>query len=222
MLKGEKMSKSKGNVVDPLTLIENYGVDTYRYFLLREVPFGLDGTFSEEALISRYNSDLANDLGNLLNRTLTMAEKYFEGKVPEPGDRGSGTVKDLQKKAISLADELDKAIPQLDFAGALAKIWEVINIANKLIEDAKPWALAKENKIEELQALIYALLESLRIIAISISPFMPGTAKGILGQLGIKEDPENRKLSDIKMWGGLKAGEKVNKTKPLFPRIETT
>ena len=222
VLKGEKMSKSKGNVVDPLTLIENYGVDTYRYFLLREVPFGLDGTFSEEALISRYNSDLANDLGNLLNRTLTMAEKYFEGKVPEPGDRGSGTVKDLQKKAISLADELDKAIPQLDFAGALAKIWEVINIANKLIEDAKPWALAKENKIEELQALIYALLESLRIIAISISPFMPGTAKGILGQLGIKEDPENRKLSDIKMWGGLKAGEKVNKTKPLFPRIETT
>lgn len=227
VIKGEKMSKSKGNVVDPVALIATYGVDTYRYFLLREVPFGLDGAFSEEAIVSRYNSDLANDLGNLLNRTLTMAEKYFEGKVPHrrggavEEDMTPGRCEQLQDKAVALADELEKAMPQLDFSGALVKIWEVINTANKLIEDTKPWALAKENRTEELSALIYSLLESLRIIALSIYPFMPSTSKSILEQLGRKDLPEDMKLSDIRTWGGLKAGEKVNKTKPLFPRIET-
>jgi methionyl-tRNA synthetase len=222
VVKGEKMSKSKGNVVDPLMMIENYGIDAYRYFLLREVPFGLDGTFSEEALISRYNSDLANDLGNLLNRTLTMAEKYFEGKIPKVGSRKLEvrSWESLKDKVLRLADELDKTIPQLDFVGALTKIWEVINTANKLIEDSKPWTLAKENKTDELAMLIYSLLESLRIVSLSIYPFMPLTSKSILEQLGKKDSPENMKLSDIKTWGGLIEGEKVNKAKPLFPRIE--
>jgi methionyl-tRNA synthetase len=216
IVKGEKMSKSKGNVVDPVALIDKYGIDTYRYFLLREIPFGLDGAFSEEAIISRYNSDLANDIGNLLNRTLTMVEKYFEGNVPAV----SG-IEALKDKSVALAPELEKRMQELDFAGALSKIWEVVNTANKLIEDSKPWALAKEKKTKELQSLLYSLLESLRIVALSIYPFMPATSKSIMKQLGVEEDPSRMKFSDVSTWGLLKAGLKVNKSAPLFPRIET-
>lgn len=221
IVKGEKMSKSKGNVVDPVALMDKYGIDAYRYFLLREVPFGLDGAFSEEALISRYNSDLANDLGNLLNRTLTMVEKYFAGSVPQHKMCDTQYEKILKAKALALADELDHLMPKLDFATALSKIWEVIGVANKLIEDSKPWTLAKENKTEDLQSLLYALLESLRIIALSIYPFMPATSKSIMSQLGIEEDPAGMQFSCIKSWGLLKEGSKVRKLAPLFPRIET-
>lgn len=223
VVKGEKMSKSKGNVVDPLDLIGRYGVDPYRYFLLREVTFGLDGAFSEEALVTRYNSDLANDLGNLLNRTLTMAEKYFGGNVPVGGNgewvKGNG--KKLKEKAGALAGELEKTIPNFNFAVALDKIWELVNMANKSIEESKPWALAKENKTEELACVIYSLLESLRIVAVSISPFMPETAKKIYGQLGLKPDDVDRlKIADISTWGNLKSGSFIKKSAPLFPRIE--
>ncbi|MCX5680143.1 MAG: class I tRNA ligase family protein, partial [Candidatus Omnitrophica bacterium] len=131
VIKGEKMSKSKGNVVDPLDMISRYGVDPYRYFLLREVSFGLDGTFSEDALIARYNSDLANDLGNLLNRTLTMAEKYFDGKVPAVTDKRSQVTGKMRDIAGALGGELEKAIPNFDFIAALEKIWALINAANK-------------------------------------------------------------------------------------------
>ncbi len=211
---GEKMSKSKGNVVDPVEIATRFGVDAYRYFLLRETAFGHDGTFSEEALTLRFNTDLANDLGNLLHRSLTMCEKYFEGVVPPRGDT-AGLIGQEASTLIATAEKIPAAIAplmeRLAFSEALAEIWQVISRANKFIENSAPWTLSKEGKAAELQAVIRTLLEVLRATAREIWPFMPATGQSLWTQLGLSGAPGKAAFTD---------GHRIAKGAPLFPRIE--
>ena len=215
---GQKMSKSFGNAIDPISITDKCGVDAFRYFMLREVPFGLDGNFAYSALENRINNDLGNDLGNLLHRTLSMTEKYFNGEIPKV-DCSSQPDNILAKELLLLENQVEQHMNNVQFSLTLESIWQYIKQANKYVEDSKPWALAKdEARKDELARTIYNLNESLRLIAVFISPFMPNTSDNIYKQLGILEDETEMKRST--KWGVLKPGIKVKKGDPLFPRLE--
>lgn len=225
---GEKMSKSKGNAVDPVEVANRFGVDAYRYFLLRETAFGSDGLFSEEALTLRYNTDLANDLGNLLHRSLTMCEKYFDGVIPSgvPTEQNSSDIaeraRNLQASAAHLFAKVDGKMRDLAFSEALREIWAVINEANKFIESSAPWTLHKQGKNDDLRRVIIALAETLRAVAKTSRPFIPEKAKELWKQIGMSEDID-KPLSVLELETSAHltmAGVKIQKGVPLFPRIE--
>jgi len=214
-----KMSKSLGNVVKPLDLKDKYGLDPFRYFLLRDMVFGLDSSFSEEAFVQRINSDLANDLGNLVSRTMQMAIKYGNGEVPSPGALVDED-RILPDAAARMVIEVESCFENLGLHKALIAIWEFVNVTNKYIVEREPWVLAKDpaNRIR-LETVLYNLLEALRITAVLITPFMPDSASKIMGQLGIA-DPSGQNIQSIRNWGGLQAGSKLKRGGPLFPRVE--
>lgn len=218
ILEGGKMSKSKGNVVDPVVLCERYGVDAIRYFLLRDIPFGSDGTFSNEALITRINSDLANDLGNLVSRTVAMVNKYFGGTIPT--ERTAGEFDDdLITLATATKAKVEAYADEMQFSQALTELWALISRTNKYIDETAPWVLAKdEANRARLAAVMYNLCEAIRIISILVSPFLPHTAPKIQAQLGAPAAVLSWEQAGE--WGLLPDGFSVQKGEIIFPRID--
>ena len=214
---GEKMSKSKGNVVDPFKMAELYGADAFRYFLLREVPFGHDGDFSEAALVGRINSDLANDLGNLLNRTLQMIVSYRDGVVPA-GKLDDPLDNELRALAKATLERVDEAMERFAFDEALKTVWALVGRANKYIDETMPWKLAKEGQEKKLDSVLLSLYEALRLSALLIAPYMPGTSRRIWEQLGLDGSPLELLYDDFVWSAG--AGTRVRKAEVLFPRID--
>ena len=215
------MSKSKGNVIYPETLIDRYGLDATRYFLLREMPVSQDGVFSPEAFVERYNFDLCNDLSNLLNRTVSMVNKYFEGQVPNYNGQKNEVDEEFEKFTEEQINKFEEKFEEYEIANALQEIWTLISRTNKYIDETMPWSLAKdeENK-DKLESCIYHLIESLRKIAILIKPFMNATAENIFNQIGINNE-------DLKKWKTLREYNKIIDTRviekgnPIFMRLNT-
>ncbi|MBQ4092578.1 MAG: methionine--tRNA ligase [Firmicutes bacterium] len=213
-----KMSKSKGNVVDPMVLADKYSTDALRYFLLREFIFGTDGNYSEDVLINRINVDLANDFGNLLSRTTAMITKFQDGVIAAP------TVKtefddELLELFKTVPEEMAEYMEKLEFHNAFASVWKIITKANKYIDECAPWALNKNGEKEKLATVLYNMAEAIRIATILLTPVMPNTPAKVFAQLGIAEQTELQDW-DALAYGGIKAGTVINRGEPIFPRLE--
>lgn len=221
-VEGKKMSKSLGNVVDPGAMAAEYGVDAFRYFLLREVPFGLDGDFSREALIHRINADLANDLGNLVSRVLAMLDKYRQGVVPRVVSFGSEALdEELRDSLTGVLEAVDQAMGELAFHKALTAIWGYVGLVNRYVDATAPWVLAKDpGRAGRLDQVLYNACEALRAVGLLVFPFLPKTGREMWRRLGVQRPADEGRLEELEDWGGLPAGVQTERGESLFPRIE--
>jgi methionyl-tRNA synthetase len=207
-------------VIDPNEVVDTYGADAFRYFVLREVPFGLDGDFSTETFVTRFNTELANDLGNLLSRVLTMVGKYFGGRIPAAGAE-DGSDRELRETALALPAAIDADLAGLAFNRYLQDVWQLVTRANRYVEENAPWTLAKKNDMTRLASVLYNLAESLRLIALYLYPVIPGTAQKIWNAIGIDGRLTASRMEQDRQWGTLAAGTAVRPGGQLFPRIDT-
>jgi methionyl-tRNA synthetase len=219
-VEGEKMSKSLGNVVDPYKIVDEFGQDVFRYFLLREIPFGQDGDFSRSGIIGRINGELANGLGNLVSRTIGMIKKYNDGVIPVPGSLLQPDV-NIKEHALKTVRKFDEYMDEIAFSKSLSTLWDYIGIVNKYIDESAPWSLAKVGEKERLDTILWVLVESIRIVAILAYPFMPGSATEIWSMLGYGERLESVRISDAKEWGRSNPGTNVGDVKSIFPRYDS-
>jgi methionyl-tRNA synthetase len=216
---GKKMSKSLGNVIDPNDVADAYGTDAFRYFVLREVPFGLDGDFSMETFVTRFNTELANDLGNLLSRVLTMIAKYFDGRIPAAGPEQPFD-KELREIAVSVPAKVDEDLSTLMFTRYLQDVWALVMRANRYVEENAPWTLAKNKNLERLGTVLYNLSESLRLIGLYLYPVMPSTSQKIWTAIGVGKQIAVCRLNEERQWGKLATGTAIQTGEQLFPRID--